>query len=53
MIKNCWRIIAKSLGEKAGISNKESDQIAFIRFLFALLVVLTNIAIISNVIHHW
>lgn len=44
-----WRIIAKALGEKASTSNKEADQIAFIRLLITAQILLTNFFIIFGV----
>ena len=37
-----WRLIAKSLGEKAGKDNKEADRVALIRLLIMLQLILTN-----------
>jgi hypothetical protein len=48
-----WRIIAKSLGEKAGKNNKEADRIALIRFLMFLSILSTNCFIVAGVIRHW
>ena len=50
---NFWRIIAKSLGEKAGKTNKESDIIAIIRLAMFLSILTTNCFIVAGVIHHW
>ena len=51
--KNLWRLIAKSLGEKAGKDDKEADKIAFIRLMIMLQMVITNGFIIANAIRHW
>lgn len=51
--KNLWRLIAKSLGEKAGKDNKEADKIALIRLLIMIQLVVTNGFIIANTIRHW
>jgi hypothetical protein len=34
---NIWRLIAKSLGEKSGKTNKEADQVAVVRLIMFLL----------------
>ncbi len=48
-----WRIVAKSLGEKAGKDDQEADKIAFIRLMIMLQIVVTNGFIIANAIRHW
>ena len=50
-----WRIIAKSLGEKAGKNNKEADQIALVRLLMFLSILITNCFIVYGVqrTHHF
>ena len=50
-----WRIIAKSLGEKAGKNNQEADQIAFVRLLMFLSILITNCFIVYGVLrtHHF
>jgi hypothetical protein len=50
---NLWRLIAKSLGEKSGKDDSESDKIAFIRLLIMLQVIITNGFIIANAVRHW
>lgn len=50
---NLWRLVAKSLGEKAGKDDRESDKIAFIRLIIMLQIVITNGFIIANAIRHW
>jgi hypothetical protein len=50
---NLWRLVAKSLGEKAGKDDIESDKIAFIRLIIMLQIVITNGFIIANAIRHW
>ena len=37
-----WRILAKALGEKSGISNTESDRIAIIRLVIISQAIITN-----------
>jgi hypothetical protein len=48
-----WRIIAKSLGDKSGKNNIESDKIALIRLLMFLSIFITNCFIIANAVRHW
>jgi hypothetical protein len=50
---NLWRIIAKSLGEKSGKNDKESDKIALIRLMIMIQLIVTNGFIIANAIRHW
>lgn len=52
-MKNIWRIWAKSLGEKAGNSNKEADKIAITRTIIILIYLVTNGFIIAGIIRHW
>jgi hypothetical protein len=53
--KNLWRLIAKSLGEKAGKNNQEADKIALIRLLMFLSILITNCFIVYGVLrtHHF
>lgn len=51
--KTLWRWWAKSLGEKASKSNKESDIIAGIRTVIFLTYLITNVAIVANAVRHW
>ena len=48
-----WRLVAKSLGEKSGKDDKESDKIAFIRLLMFLSIFTTNAFIVANALRHW
>lgn len=50
---NLWRIIAKSLGEKTGKTDKESDQIAIVRLIAFLSILITNSFIVANALRHW
>jgi len=59
-MKNFWRIWAKSIGQKDGKTDKDSDNIAIVRTLFVLSTLfgiffstITNIFIIAGVIKHW
>lgn len=48
--KTLWRLIAKSLGEKAGKDDREADKIAIIRLLAFLSIFVTNMFIIFNAV---
>lgn len=48
-----WRIWAKALGEKAGATKQEADNVALIRTIIVLSYVVTNCFIIAGVIRHW
>jgi hypothetical protein len=48
-----WRIVCKSLGEKAGKNNQEADKIALIRLLITSQILITNFFIIFGVVRHW
>lgn len=48
-----WRLWCKAVGEKSGVSRKESDHIAFIRTLLVLQAVVTNLFITANIILRW
>ena len=50
-----WRLVAKSLGEKAGKDNKEADKIALIRLLMFISIFVTNCFIVYGVLrtHHF
>jgi len=48
-----WRIVCKSLGEKAGKNNQEADKIALIRLLITSQILITNVFIIFGVVRHW
>jgi hypothetical protein len=51
--KSFWRLLAKSLGEKAGKTDQEADKIALIRLLMFLSILITNCFIVANAIRHW
>ncbi len=51
MRKNWWRLWAKALGEKVG-SDREADQIAFIRTLIVLQAVICNGFIVYNIVRN-
>jgi hypothetical protein len=48
-----WRLWAKAIGEKSGATDRESDQIAFIRTLIMLIYIITNLFIVAGIIRHW
>jgi len=50
---NLWRIWAKALGEKASASDREADRVAFVRTLIVLIYIITNLAIVAGIVHHW
>ena len=50
---NIWRIIAKSLGEKTGKTDKEADQVAVVRLIAFLSILITNSFIVANALRHW
>ena len=52
---NMWRLIAKSLGEKSGKTNKEADQVAVIRLIMFMSIFITNAFIVYNALrtHHF
>lgn len=50
---DAWRLWAKAIGEKAGVSVQEADNIALIRTLIVLCYVVTNCFIVAGIIRHW
>jgi hypothetical protein len=50
---NVWRLWAKSLGEKSGKDDRESDTIAWIRTFIFVSYLVTNVAIVANAVRHW
>ena len=48
-----WRLWAKALGEKTGVSNQEADYVAIVRTIIVLTYIITNCFIIAGVIRHW
>ena len=51
--KQLWRLWAKALGEKTGVTDKEADRVAYIRTVVLLTYIVTNCFIIAGVIRHW
>ena len=52
---NLWRIVAKSLGEKSGETDREADQVAVVRLIAFLSIFITNSFIVYGVTrtHHF
>ena len=53
MISKLWRIWAKALGEKSGVTDKEADSIALVRTTIVLIYIVTNLFIVAGIIRHW
>lgn len=51
--KLIWRLWAKSLGEKTGVTDREADTVAMIRTCIVWFYIVTNVFIIAGVIRHW
>jgi len=52
-MKQLWRIWAKALGSKEGLTDKEADAVALFRTGLVVLTVVCELFIIANVIRHW
>jgi hypothetical protein len=52
---NIWRLVAKSLGEKSGKTDREADQVAVVRLIMFLSIFITNAFIVYNALrtHHF
>lgn len=48
-----WRIWAKSLGRKDGLTDSEADAVAIVRTLVFVTYLVTNCFIVAGVIRHW
>jgi len=48
-----WRLWAKALGQKEGITDTEADVVAIIRTSIVVLYIITNLFIIAGIIRHW
>ena len=48
-----WRLWAKALGRKEGLTDRESNKVAIIRSLIVVSYIITNCFIIAGVIRHW
>jgi hypothetical protein len=51
--KTFWRLLAKSLGEKASKCDREADKVALIRLVMFLSIFITNCFIVANALRHW
>jgi hypothetical protein len=52
MIK-MWRLWAKALGQKEGITDSEADVVAAVRTVIVALYIVTNLFIIAGIVRHW
>jgi len=48
-----WRLWAKALGQKEGITDSEADVVAAIRTTVVALYIVTNLFIIASIVRHW
>lgn len=48
-----WRLWAKALGDKYGLTDREADLVCWIRTLIVLCYLVTNVFIICGIVHHW
>jgi hypothetical protein len=48
-----WRLWAKALGQKEGITDSEADVVAAVRTAIVALYIITNLFIIAGIIRHW
>jgi hypothetical protein len=48
-----WRLWAKALGQKEGITDSEADVVAAIRTAIVALYIITNLFIIAGILRHW
>jgi hypothetical protein len=48
-----WRLWAKALGQKEGITDSEADVVAAIRTVVVALYIVTNLFIIAGIVRHW
>ena len=48
-----WRLWAKALGQKEGVTDQEADVIAAIRTSIVALYIVTNLFIIAGILRHW
>lgn len=52
-LRYLWYVWSKALGDKPHTSAQISDQVAQIRTAIVLVYLITNIAIVMGIIHHW
>ena len=48
-----WRLWAKALGQKEGITDREADVVAAVRTAIVALYIITNLFIIAGILRHW
>ena len=48
-----WRLWAKALGQKEGVTDSEADVVAAIRTAIVALYIITNLFIIAGILRHW
>jgi hypothetical protein len=48
-----WRLWAKALGQKEGITDREADVVAAVRTAIVALYIVTNLFIIAGIMRHW
>jgi len=53
LLSKYWRLWAKSLGEKVGVTDKEANTIAVMRSIIVWMNFITCFFIIAGVIHNW
>jgi len=52
-LKQLWRLWAKAIGEKDGMTDEEADRVAMIRTIIVLVNFFTCFFIIAGNIRHW
>ena len=52
-MKKIWRLWAKALGQKEGITDSEADVVAAVRTAIVALYIVTNLFIIAGIVRHW
>ena len=48
-----WRLWAKALEQKEGITDSEADVVAAVRTAIVALYIVTNLFIIAGIMRHW
>jgi hypothetical protein len=48
-----WRLWAKALGQKEGVTDSEADVVAAVRTAIVVLYIVTNLFIIAGIMRHW
>ena len=51
--RKVWRIWAKALGRKDGLTDSEADAVAVVRSFIFVTYLITNCFIVANAIRHW